>query len=73
MGCYAKAFFLIKKKFFLAKSLGILVPQPGMGSVPPAVETQSCNDTPVEEVPAAAFFNVRCGSCPSISLSLVLY
>ena len=56
MGCYAKA--LLKIFFFLARSLGILVPQPGMGLVPPAVEAQSFNDTPVEEVPAAAFFNV---------------
>ena len=51
-------FFLLKIFFFLARSLGILVPQPGMGLVPPAVEAQSFNDTPVEEVPAAAFFNV---------------
>ena len=43
----------------------------GIGA--PAVEVQSFNLRPVKEVPAIAFCNVWCGSCPSISLSLGLY
>ena len=52
-------FFLILPFFFLAASrtaCGILVPQPGIEPLPPAVESWVLNHWTTMEVPAALYF-----------------
>ena len=65
--CRQRGIFFIKKKilfsiFSQCATCGVLVPRPGIRSVPPAVEEWHLNQRATREVPEEAFLEINTGS-----------
>ena len=54
--CVWFVFFFVLVFLVTPSDIGILVPQPGIKPVPPALEAQGLNHWPTREVPANVFF-----------------